>query len=77
MLVLHYGVILFWNDGGMVLNAGLKSQQGKVIKMHPNNKSADEALLLIRWNLTLLNGRVFSLQPADSLANRTAALDHQ
>jgi len=32
----------------MVLNAGLKSQQGKVIKMHPNNKSADEALLLIR-----------------------------
>ncbi|EGU44015.1 hypothetical protein VISP3789_22748 [Vibrio splendidus ATCC 33789] len=32
----------------MVLNAGLKSQQGKVIKMYPNNKSADETLLLIR-----------------------------
>ncbi|EDK27083.1 hypothetical protein VSWAT3_23549 [Vibrionales bacterium SWAT-3] len=32
----------------MVLNAGLESQQGEVIKMYPNNKSADETLLLIR-----------------------------
>ncbi len=32
MLVLHYGVILFWNDGGMLLKRVLKSQYGGVIK---------------------------------------------
>ena len=37
MLVLHYGVILFWNDGGMLLKEGVESQYDEVTKMYPNN----------------------------------------
>ena len=37
MLVLHYGVILFWNDGGMLLKEGAESQYDEVTKMYPNN----------------------------------------